>query len=214
MADIFQEVEEDIRRDRFQALWRRFGRLVIAGLVLIVVATIAAVWWDDYRQSQRLDNGKRFAAAVSLLDAGQAEAAALEFSSLAADSDGGLAALARLRAADALIRAGDVAGAVAAYDALSADGDAPQELRDLAVVLSGLHRLDLGTAKDHQPKLQALIDDGGPWRHLAMEIQALIALSDGDTEGARQIFQELAEDAAAPGGVRQRAQEILAAIDG
>ena len=38
MADLFQEVDEDVRRERYQELWKRYGNFVVAGAVLIVAS--------------------------------------------------------------------------------------------------------------------------------------------------------------------------------
>src|SRR5208282_5881036 len=38
VADIFQEVDEEVRREQLQKLWQRYGNLIIAGCILIVAA--------------------------------------------------------------------------------------------------------------------------------------------------------------------------------
>lgn len=212
MADIFQEVNEDLSRDRYMRLWQSYGRFVIAFLVLIVAGVAGWVFWTEHQQSELEERGSRFNEALALMESGQVEAAALNLSALATDTNGGFSALVRLREADALLRAGDTSGAVAAYDIVAASRDATEELRDLAIILSAMHRLDLGTAGEIVNQLQDVVSKGGAWRFLAKEIQGLIALENGETENARALFQDLADDAAASETTRQRAREILLAI--
>ena len=38
MANIFNEVDEDIRKERYQNLWSNYGKYIIAFLMLIVIA--------------------------------------------------------------------------------------------------------------------------------------------------------------------------------
>ena len=40
MADIFQEVDEEVRREQLKKLWERYGNFIIAACVLVVVGTI------------------------------------------------------------------------------------------------------------------------------------------------------------------------------
>ena len=44
MADIFQEVDEEVRREQFKKLWQRYGNYIIAACILIVVAAAAWRW--------------------------------------------------------------------------------------------------------------------------------------------------------------------------
>ena len=49
MSDIFEEVEEEVRKDQMAELWRRYGLLVwIAGF-----AIIAAVAFNEWRGAQQ-----------------------------------------------------------------------------------------------------------------------------------------------------------------
>lgn len=75
---------------------------------------------------------------------------------------------------------------------------------------------DLGQAQAARERLTPLLAEGeaaaSPWRPLALEIEAVLLLAGGDTEGARTRLRELSLLAAAPAGVRSRAAELLAAL--
>ena len=38
MGDIFREVDEELKQDRYEKLWRQYGKFVIAGAVVVVAA--------------------------------------------------------------------------------------------------------------------------------------------------------------------------------
>lgn len=212
MGDVFQEVDEDVRRDLYIRLWRAYGRYVIAGLVLLVVGVAAGVGWTEYREQRMQAEGARFAAAVALLDQGRASEAARAFAGIADDAGAGYAALARLREATALIASGDRAGAIAIYDRVAAGGG-DRQLRDVAALLASIQVLNGGGA-DLEARLAPLAEGAGYWRHLARELQAIAALKRGGRAEAKDIFSVLAEDADAPAGVRRRAAEMIARIGG
>jgi hypothetical protein len=214
VTDIFREVDEDVRRDRWLALWRRYRWLVIGGAVLIVVGTAAGVAWRDWQQARRYAQGERFQAAVALAESGRHEQAARAFSAFAEQAGARYAALARLREAAARAAAGDTAGAVALYDRLAADGAADTVLRELARVLAAEHLLEDGEIAEAERRLAPVAEGAGPWRHFARELEGVAALQAGRAEEARAVFSALAEEAGVPDGVKARAAELLAALGG
>jgi len=38
MSDIFQEVEEDVRRERYEQLWKKYGNYMVAAAIVVVMA--------------------------------------------------------------------------------------------------------------------------------------------------------------------------------
>jgi len=214
VADIFREVDEDIRQARYEKLWKRY-RWWLLGLVLALIGAVAAyVIIDERNESLRREEGLRFAAALSELEAGRPREAAVQFKALADDTDSGYLALARLRAADAMAAAGDRNTAVALYDELSADSQANPRYRELSMLLAAEHLLDSAPPQDVMHRLAPLVSGDGPWRSLAVELTGLAQVKAGRTDAARQIFADLSQDQTAPSGVRARAQELLASLGG
>ena len=207
MTDIFREIDEDMRRDRLEAVWRRYGSYIIAAAVAVVVATGAYVGWQRYAESARTERAAVFVGAMDLLarqDAG-AEAA---LTSIASEG-GGYAALARLQQAAQMAKAGDVAGAIEIYEAMAGDGSLEAPFRDLALILIGLRSVDTAEPAALTARLAPLAEDGQPWRHSARELLALLAQRAGDTAKARELLNRLVDDQEAPQGARRRATELL-----
>jgi len=59
-----------------------------------------------------------------------------------------------------------------------------------------------------------LINGTSPWRYSAKELSALLAQKSGNKDKARKLFQEIADDATAPSGIRARAAELTAILGG
>ena len=212
MSEIFREVDEDVQRDRYAALWQRFRWLIIGGAVALVGGMIAYTVWNNYSASMKAQRGERFLAAVALAEQGRNDEAARAFAGFADEANAGYAALARLREAAALAEAGDQAGAIAVYDRIIDDGGLDTMLRELAAVLAAQRLLDSDDPAGAEQRLAAVAGGAGPWRHLARELQGVAALQAGRTEDASAIFAELAEEAGVPVGVKSRAAELRAAI--
>ncbi len=211
MADIFREVEEDIRRDRLQQLWDKYGIYLIGFVVGIIALTSLIVGWRAYSQSQAEDASKAFATAIAEATQEGADAAGI-FSSLADSSPSGYAALARLRAAGALADAGEVDLAIAAYDAVAADSGADDILRDLAKVKSGTLLVGRTSFDDLAIRLVPLAGNDEPWRNPAREALGMAAFAEQKYAQAQSFFQSIVGDQTATPGVRDRAHVMLALI--
>ncbi len=212
MADIFQEVDEDLRKERYEKLWKKYGVYAIGLLLGIVGATVGFEYWKYYTSSTRLENGERYASAVALIKPGEEARAADALAQAAKETSGGYPTLARLREAALRLDAGDTAKAIEIYDSMAADGDVDQLFRDLARLLSVMHQLDGGEASALIARLEPLTEAGEPWHHTAQELTAILAYKGGDNARAKEIYTGLSDDATTPQALRARATEMLAVI--
>ncbi|WP_026873496.1 tetratricopeptide repeat protein [Inquilinus limosus] len=208
MTDIFREVDEALREDRVKAIWNRYGRLIVAGAVAIVLGTAAFVGWRSYSQSQAQSQTRALVDAQQQAAADPQNAASI-YAAVAADSSADRAALARLLEARADLDAGKRDEAGKTYEQIAGDSGVNPVVRDLARLYAVTARLDDGDPAALDTKLAPLAADGSPWRASARELQGLLALRQGDKAKAREIFEALAKDPASPPGVRSRADQLL-----
>jgi len=75
MSDIFQEVEEDVRRERYEQLWKKYGNYMIAAAAVVVLAVGGYQAWKAYDLNQRQQISDRYQAAQALAVAGTVVAA-------------------------------------------------------------------------------------------------------------------------------------------
>jgi hypothetical protein len=208
VADIFEEVDEELKEENLKKLWDRYGRFLIAAVVLLVGGVAAFKFWEAYTQDQRQAYSEAFISAISLAEEDKNSDAAAAFTVFAEDASAGYAMLARFREAAARRKDGDPGAAIDIYETLAADDSIESLYRDLAVLLSVMAQADTGDAKALSDRLAPLAAEG-PWRHTAGEYLGLFALRQGDTATARKRFEAIADDAQAPQGARQRAAELL-----
>jgi len=212
VSDVFQEVDEEVRRDSLLRLWKRYQYVVVAAAVLIVAGSGAYSYWRYHDQQQRDAEGVKYAAALDQARAGKYAEAADALTALASDAHAGRAVLARFEAAALRARAGDETAAIAAYDAIAKDGAVDPLYRDLATVLWGLQALDTSDPQPIIDRMAAITDAKNPWHSSAIEVTAIAHLKAGDRAAARTDYQKLADDLAAPQGMRARAAEMVAAL--
>jgi hypothetical protein len=208
LSDIFQEVDEEVRREKLQQLWERHANLIIA-LALLVVLGVAGWrgydWWENQKAAEA---GAAFEAAVALGEADKHAEAQAAFAKLAKEGTAGYRALARFREAAELAKS-DAAAAVKAYDALAADSSIGRALQDAATVRAGLILVDTAPLPELTQRLEPLTAADRPFRHIARELLALAAYRVGDTAAAQKWFDLIATDAETPSGTRQRIEVLM-----
>lgn len=215
MGDIFREVDDDLKQERYERLWRRYGAYVIGGAVLLVAAVAGWQGWSSYQVSEREAEGLRYGAAVDLAQSGKTEEAEAAFLALSEEAGSGYRALSRFRRAALRIEAGDHASAVEIYDGIAADRGIPESLKGLATVLAGLQALRLPEISEDTivGRIEPLTGPGSAYRHVAREILALAAQRAGDSERAVSHYRQLVDDAEAPPGLRTRAGQMLEILE-
>jgi hypothetical protein len=219
MSDIFREVDEDLRRDRLEQIWKRYGAAIVGAVLVIVAGTAGFVAWRNHQHTEAETETAQLADALRLAgnSAGQGnntggdpKAAADALSAFAGQSGMGPGTLARFFEAGLRAREGDTAAAVKIYDDLTQSAKLEPAYRDLATVLSVMHQVQTGDPGQLTARLQPLTADSNPWRHSARELTALLALRSGDKATAGKLFAQIQNDPAAPSGVRSRATELAA----
>jgi len=213
VADIFQEVDEEVRRERLKKLWQRYGNYVIAACLLVIVAVgawRAYEWWESKKSAEA---GAAFEEAVTLAESGKHREADAAFAKLANDGTTGYRALARLREAAEAAQT-DRKAAVQAYDAIAAEGSVGRVIQDLAALRAGYLLVDTDSYSDLRARLEPLTEAERPFRYSARELLALSAWKNGDMSAARQWADVIMTDPQTPPAARNRAavlSELIAA---
>lgn len=207
MADIFQEVDEEVRREQLKKLWQRYGNYFIALIVLIIVGVAAWRGYDWWENKKAAEAGSAFEQAVMLAESGKHQEAEAAFAKLSTDSTASYRILARLREA-AELAATDRAAAIKAYDEIAADRSAGQVIQDLATVRAGFLRVDTASYGDMRARLEPLTAPDRPFRYSARELLALSAWREGDMGAARQWTDAILKDPQTPPDARSRASVL------
>jgi hypothetical protein len=213
VADIFQEVDEEVRREQLKRLWERYGHLLIAACILLIVGIGSWRGYDYWRTKKAGESGLAFEQAVTLAESGKHKEAEAAFNQLATDGTSGYRELARLRAAAELV-ATDRAAAVKSYEAIADDKNVARVIQDLAIVRAGLLLVDTESYADMLKRLEPLTGPDRDFRHNARELLALSAWKAGDLVAARKWTTLIITDPGTPAGMRTRAEilsELIAA---
>jgi hypothetical protein len=211
VVDIFQEIDEEVRREQLRKLWDRYGVFAIAGAVAVVLAVAGwrgYEWWVLKRAAQFGDD---FVAASQLAQQGKHAEAEAAYARLASEGTPGYRLLGRLNEAAERV-ATDPKAAVDIYDGISADRSVAQPLRDLAAIRAGLLLVDTAPLSEMTSRLEPLAGPVGTYRHTARELLALSAWHGGDLPTARHWIDMIMADTDAPASLRARMEVLMALV--
>ncbi|TQV80699.1 tetratricopeptide repeat protein [Denitrobaculum tricleocarpae] len=212
MADIFQEVDDDLKKDKATAWWKRYGRYVIAVAVLLVAGTAGYQAWTAYDLNQRSERSDAYAEALALAAEPSSEAEALSNLSEIASNGDTYGMLASFEEARLLADADRTDEAVAIWDRIAAEQGNDQAFGSVATLLAVMHQVDDGDVASLKARLEPLAVTGSAFRPTATELLATLALRENDKQTARDLFTELADDLTAPAGIRARATQMIEAL--
>ena len=200
----FHEVDEAVRKDELKEWWGRWGTVIVAAAVVLVVIVAGLVGWRQYEASQRAAASAAYSAALAKI-AQDPAAARAEFDKQAASAPEPYRSLAALISAQLREPLDAQATALSAL----APSLSPAELADLANVIAAFKSVDSAKAEEMIAKLEPLAAPDRPFRLSVRELQAMVAARKGDTKRARELWTEISKDPQVPQGTAQRAAAML-----
>ena len=128
MSELFDEVDEEVRRDQLKKLWDQYSIYIIAGALLIIAAVGGWRGYQYLEAKKAAEAGAAFDKAVELSEQNKHAEAEAAFNDLAAKAPWGYRMLARMRAA-AEVATRDPQAAAKMYDDIAADRSVGAEQR-------------------------------------------------------------------------------------
>lgn len=224
--DIYREVDEELKAERMRAVARRYAGAAVAAVVVVVAG--AGLWSWQQAHHKALDQVATgtYLAALRQTDhlpepvggapvalAGKLQSGLDSLQKLATSDDRGVAILARMQEAAVQAARGDAKAALAAWNSVQDDPEADPAWRNIATLLWCQHQLDTGDIPTLRSRLSLLSGQGKAWSGLAVEALAVLDVREGHGDDARKKLSALVDSAETPAGVRNRAQDMMQALD-
>jgi len=210
VSELFDEVDEEVRREQLKKLWEKYS-LFIIGAALLVIAAVGGWRGYQYLEAKKAaEMGDAFNKAAELSTQNKRAEAEAAFADLAAKAPSGYRMLARLRAAgEAADR--DPKAAAKMFDDIAADRIGTVEQALARIRAAGL-LLDTASYNDVQQRLQSDAAPDATFRHAARELLALSAYRANDATAARKWLDMIEADNDTPPSLRSRAEALQALL--
>ena len=212
MTDFLEEIEEQLRSDRYRQLFRKAVPWAIGVALAALLIALGAWGYQSWRAAQDAKASETYSAALDTLSKGDPNKAFAEFGQAADTPSRGYKALALMQQAGIRERQGKTEEAVELFDKAAQAAPGPT-IGDMARLKSAFALMDTAPFPALQERLTPLIDAKRPYAAAAREALAMAKLKAGKTQEARADFQVLQLLPDATQGQRQRAQAGILAID-
>jgi hypothetical protein len=211
VSELFDEVDEEVRREQLKKLWDKYSIFIIAGAILIIAAVGGWRGYQYLEAKKAAEAGAAFDAAAELSEQNKHSEAEVAFNKLAATAPSGYRMLSRLRAA-AEVATRDPQAAAKLYDDIAADRSIAATEQDLARIRAAGLLLDTTSYNNMLQRLEPAAGPGATYRHTARELLALSAWRANDTAATRQWLDMIANDGETPASLRSRAEALQALL--
>jgi hypothetical protein len=215
LTDLFEEVEEQLRSDRYRTFAGKAAPWAIAILAAALVAALAFWGWKQYNQQITDKASAQYSAALIAASQGDGAKAQQIWGDLSKSPAKAYRSLALMQLGGVKLAGAkpeDIKAAVGLFD--QAASAAPDDiLGDAARLKSAFAILDTAPFSEVEGRLAPLMKDGHPYRVQAREALAFAKLMKGDTAGAKRDFVVISQSLDAPDGARQRAKAAMDLID-
>lgn len=212
--NFIREVNEELRSDQANALWKKYGKLIIGGAVAIVLGVAGNVGYKNWVDSQAAASGDIFLEALTHAREGRNDQALAAFDQLKAEGYGSYPVLAKMRAATVIAEQGNAEDAIAEFLSVANDGSVADALKDVAKIRAGYLMVDVSSYDEVAAQVEVLTNTTNTMRHSAREILGLSAFKANDFARAKDWFTLVVEDTSTPQQIAARAQVILDLIAG
>lgn len=208
MSEFLAEVDEAMKQERLEKLWKKYGGLFLSFLVMIVLSTAS---YEGYHAWVKHRNAQQTNLYMSVLEEDGVSADMLL--SLLPKVTTPMKTIISLRAAGLALDNGDTGKALEIYKAISADISQKKESPDL-VAMAGYIAVNLDDKMSAQDKIESyktIADEqNNPWRYNALlDVALLEASQNNNYKKSREYLARITKsDSSAIEGLKKKAQSL------
>jgi hypothetical protein len=206
MADIFDEITEELKRDRTQEMWTKYGKYIIAAAVAVVGGVALSQGYGVWTKIQSEASASAYNMAI------QSENVSTALETALPSLTDGYGMLAKFSLAAAKAEAGDAIGAEQDYLSLSTDKSVDPLYQQAALLLSVMSAGDGADTAELQGRLAPLVGAAGAWQGLALELSAALDLRAGNVGNAKTKLEQILALSEIPADLRQRAARLASML--
>lgn len=207
-----REVDENLRRDQAADFAKKYGKWLIAAVVLFLAGVGGWLYWQNRQQQQTAAQSEELMGVYADIATGRTRQAQIRLAPLKESGNDVIKALALLTEAAMAIERNDRSAALANYRAISEDRGMPESYRDLSLIRATALEYDSIKPEEVIARLEPLTKPGNPWFGTAGEMTAMAYLKQGQKEKAGRLFAAIAADPQVPETLRNRAVQVAATL--
>ena len=211
MSDVFQEVDEDIRQERYKTIWKRYRYYFISIIMVLIIAVATNAFLRHQNFKKVNERSEKFFNAISISNSNSDEALKLlnEFSKTELKSSEYNVILSLFIEAAINREKKDFSAALNVYSQIAKMENIDIFYIDYANLCAAETLISLGDIEAAIVMLEMLIKNNSPLLLIAKEYLGYVEISKGNYEKSKILFEEIYEDASSSQEMINRVKEVL-----
>jgi len=209
VSDIFQEIDNELRRDRLSRFWDQNGLVIIVASVALVLVVAVSVIFSSWRASQNEASSERYEQLLERLDDASIDEKVSALEAFIREEDRGYKVLSQMRLAALMAESGDYETAARMFEEVAANGQLPLAVRDYATLQAGAALVSVVAPADIEVRLSKILQNQHGMRGQAREILALSYLLADQPLQARDLLLVHLDTTAVSQAMKLRANILL-----
>ena len=209
MANIFNEVDEDIRKERYKKLWSRYGKYLI-GLILSIILVFSI---NQYLVSKNIADNKKlleiYFTASEEIEKKQFELANESLNKIYNDKNDTLAAFSAFKLSESFLKNNNKIGAIASLENIFSNDSFETIYRELALYKYIMINFDVLDISNIESKIGIINIKESQLSSYFKELLGIKYITIGDKAKASSIFNELSSSENTPFDLKIRLEKLI-----
>ena len=190
MADIFDEVSEDLRKDQYKQIWLKYKKFIISFIFIFVVSISAFKYIEYYQGKKRLEIAALYFDGVQEIENKNLEKAEVIFKKIIENADLGYTVLSYFKLANINFNKKDFQSMESNYDKIIGLKNINKAYKEFALILKITNSPNI--TKDKKIKLlKPFLTSPSKFQPIASELEILYLIENKKMKTAENKLEEL-----------------------
>ena len=190
MADIFDEVSEELKQDQLIQLWKKYSKLIITFFILLILSVSTYQVYMIWNEKKLTENSEQFFSGLEKLDNKDFEKSAEIFLNSSLDQKDGYRVLSIFGLAHSNFENGKISEMVSNYQTIYEDKTIGNYYQDLARILSVI-KDNKSNFSELQGRLKPILNSPSKLQLLAAELEMVLFIRFNKLDKARNSIKLL-----------------------
>lgn len=207
---IFEEVDEELRNEKFKQLMNKYGGAILSVIVLALAITVGYEKIEQWRINKAEKRNIQYTQAIT--PNANYENNIVELENIVHTETGLYRDIAQLQIANILLDNNQKEKGIEVLNKICNDANVSQKVREIATIKLATYKIDSSSFEDINTMLTPIISANGSWAPMAKELLAMSAIYNKDFALAKKLYNELLASNISD-DFKSRVNDMLASIN-
>ena len=190
MADIFDEVSEELKQDQLIKFWKKYSKYFISIVLVLIISFLGYFFYNQWKQKMLENSSSQYFSAIKKLENKEFESSLEDFSKGINENNRGYKILSLFGLAEANFKLGKINEMILNYETIYNNQDIDIYYRDLARLLTVMKN-NTRPFDEQINILQPILNSPSKLQLLASELKILLMIKFNKIDDAKKSIDQL-----------------------